>query len=127
MELAADTNSDAYEEDSNVEDNDVEAEFIQEEQEEVSVGEKLNWQLPHHAGSSKGVHRFTGHERDLRKSEASAIDKETSPLCTVLLSSTAVIPFLRKRPVLMRSQTGNFNNVQEAARMSTDLLGMLEA
>jgi hypothetical protein len=41
MELAANTASDAYEEDSNLEDNEVEAE-MQEEQEEASVGEKLN-------------------------------------------------------------------------------------
>jgi hypothetical protein len=39
MELAADTDSDAYKKDRNVQDNEAEAE-LQEKQEEASVGEK---------------------------------------------------------------------------------------
>jgi hypothetical protein len=50
MELAADTVSVEYKNDSNVDDNEMEAE-LQEEQEEGSVGEKLNWGLQQRAGS----------------------------------------------------------------------------
>jgi hypothetical protein len=53
MELAADIDSVAYEEDISVEHNEVEAE-LQEEQEEAGVGEKSNWGLQQHAGSSGG-------------------------------------------------------------------------
>jgi hypothetical protein len=49
-----------------VEDNEVKAE-LQEEWEEASVGEKLIWGLLQRAGSSRDAHRFTGHERGLRK------------------------------------------------------------
>jgi hypothetical protein len=44
-----------------------------------------------------------------------------------MLFFTAVIALLGKRPVLVRSQTGDFHNVQEAAGMPTDLLDMTEA
>jgi hypothetical protein len=33
----------------------------------------------------------------------------------------------KKKPVLVRSQTGEFHNVQEAEGIFTDLLGMREA
>jgi hypothetical protein len=59
--------------------------------------------------------------RGLRKSEAPTIDKESSPQSILMLCFTAVIP------LLMRSQTGDFHSVQEAAGMSTDLLGLREA
>jgi hypothetical protein len=68
MELAADTDSDAYKEDSSVED-EVEAE-LQEEKEEDSTGDKSNWGLQQYARSPRDVHRFIGHERGLRESEA---------------------------------------------------------
>jgi hypothetical protein len=35
--------------------------------EEASVGEKLKWELQQHAGCSRDIHSFTGHERGLRK------------------------------------------------------------
>jgi hypothetical protein len=63
----------------------------------------------------------------MRKSEALAINKEPSPLSVFMLCFTVVVPFLKKRPVFVRSQTGGFNNMQEAAEISTDLLGMREA
>jgi hypothetical protein len=43
MELTADTDSDEYEEDSNVEENEVEAEL--QEKQEASVDQKSNWGL----------------------------------------------------------------------------------
>jgi hypothetical protein len=95
--------------------------------EEVSVGEKLNWRLPQHARSSRNADRFTGHERGLRNSKSLTIDKELSPLSVFMLYFTAVITQLWKRPVLVRSQTGDFHNMQEAAEISTDLLCMREA
>jgi hypothetical protein len=103
MELAADTDSDAYEEDSCVEDNEVEAE-LQEEQEEAIVGEKSNWRLQQNAGSSRNAHRCTGHERGLRKSEALIINMDSS---IFMLYFTAVIP------LLVRSLTQDFHNIQE--------------
>jgi hypothetical protein len=44
-----------------------------------------------------------------------------------MLCFTAVIPSLGKRLVFVRNQTGDFRNVQDAAEMSTDLLGVREA
>jgi hypothetical protein len=44
-----------------------------------------------------------------------------------MLCFTAVIPVLVKRPLLVRSQTGDFHSVKKAAGMSTDLIGMREA
>jgi hypothetical protein len=93
IELAAGTDSDAYKEDSSMEDNEVEAE-LQEEQEEASVGEKLSWGLEQCAGSNGDAHRFTGHERGLRKSEALTIDKVSSSLSVFMLYFTSVIPLL---------------------------------
>jgi hypothetical protein len=61
---------------------------------EASVGEKLTWGLPQRAGNKRGVHRFTGEEKGLRKSEASAINKGSSPLNVVMLYFTAFIPLL---------------------------------
>jgi hypothetical protein len=89
-----------------------------------SVGEKLNWGLPQRAESSKDVHRFTGNERGLGKSETLTSNKESSALGVFMLSCTAVIPLLWERPVLVRSQTGDFHNVRDAVEISTDLLGM---
>jgi hypothetical protein len=89
IELAADTDSVAYEED-----NVAEAE-LQEEQKNASVGGKSNWGLQQHAGSSR--------ERGLRKNEALTIDKDSSPLSIVMLCFIAVIPVLGKRPLLVRS------------------------
>jgi hypothetical protein len=70
------------------------------------------------------VHRSTGHERGLWKSEALTTDKESSPLSTCMLYFTAAFPVLGKKPVLVRSQTGDFRNVQEATGMFIDLVGM---
>jgi hypothetical protein len=47
--------------------------------------------------------------------------KELSPVGIVVLYYTAFIPFFRKRTLLVRSQNGDFHNVQEAAGMSPDL------
>jgi hypothetical protein len=93
----------------------------------TSVGENLNWGLQQSAGSTRDSHRCTGHAIGLRKSEALTINKESSPLSVVMLCFTAVIPLLGKRPVLVRSQTGDFHKVQEAAGMPTDLLDMRSA
>jgi hypothetical protein len=43
-----------------------------------------------------------------------------------MLYFTAVFALLEKRPVLVRSRTGYFSNMQDAAEMSTDLLCMRE-
>jgi hypothetical protein len=86
--------------------------------------EKSNWGLPQCAGSSRDVHRFTGHEGGLRKSEVPTTDKQSSPLSIYMLYLTAVIPLVGKQPVLVRSRTGDFSNVQDSAQMSTDLLRM---
>jgi hypothetical protein len=64
------------------------------------------------AGCSQNAHRFTGHERGLRKIKTSTMDKESSPRSMFMLYFTPVIPLLGKRPVLVRSQTGNFYNMQ---------------
>jgi hypothetical protein len=40
---------------------------------------------------------------------------------------TIVIPLLRKRPALVRSGNGDFYSVQDAAEISTDLLGIRKA
>jgi hypothetical protein len=76
--FAADTGLDAYEEDSSVEDNEIEAE-LQDKQDEASVGEKSYWGLQQCVGSSSDAQIFAGHERGLRKSEAATTDKESSP------------------------------------------------
>jgi hypothetical protein len=89
------------------------------------VGEKLNWGLPEHAVSSRDTHRYNAHERCLRKSETLTTDKESSLLSIVMLYFTAVIPLLGKS-MLMRSQAGDFNNIQEAVGMPTDLMDLTE-
>jgi hypothetical protein len=50
MELAADTDSDSHEKDSQVEENKIEAE-LQEEQEKASADDKSNWELQQSTGS----------------------------------------------------------------------------
>jgi hypothetical protein len=72
------------------------------------VGEKLNWRLAHPAGSSSNVHRFTGHETCLKRSEALTINKESSSLKVFMFYSS-------------------FHNPQKTIGMSTGLLGMREA
>jgi hypothetical protein len=62
----------------------------------------------------------------LRKSEALTINKEPNSLSVFILYFTAVIPLLGKRPVWVRSQTGDFHNMQNAF-MSIDLLDMRDA
>jgi hypothetical protein len=104
MELA---DSDAYEEDSCVEVNEGEAELCK-EQEEARVGDKSNWELPQHAGSSRDIYRSTGHERSLKKSKAVPIDKWSS-----LTGKTAscILPSLYKKGQLLCSSV-----VADAAR-----------
>jgi hypothetical protein len=60
MQLAADTDSDSYEKDSSVEDNEAE---LQEEQEAASVGEESNWGLTQYAGSNRDIQRITEYEK----------------------------------------------------------------
>jgi hypothetical protein len=102
MELAAEIDSDVYKKDSSAEDNEVEEE-LQEEQEEASVCVKSNWGLKQCARISRDVHRFTRHEKGLRKSYALTIDKKPGPLSVFMLHITAIIPLLEKRPFFVRS------------------------
>jgi hypothetical protein len=44
-----------------------------------------------------------------------------------MLYFTAVIPLLGKRPVSVKSQTGDFHKVQETEGMPIDLLDMRKA
>lgn len=41
------------------------------------VGNKSIWEVQQHAGSSRDVHRLTGHDRGIRTSEAANSGKET--------------------------------------------------
>jgi hypothetical protein len=91
MQSAVHTNSDAYE-DRTVEDNEAELQ----EQEEATVGEKSNWGLLQSVESSRDVHRFTGYDKDLRKSEDPVISMESNPL-SLTCCFTAVIPLLLVR------------------------------
>jgi hypothetical protein len=61
-------------EDRTVEDNEAEAEL--QEQEEATVGEKSNCGLLQSVESSRNVHRFTGYDKGLRKSDNPAINME---------------------------------------------------
>jgi hypothetical protein len=54
----------------------------------------LNWRLAHPAGSSSNVHRFTGHETCLRRSEAVTINKESSSLKVFMICFAAVSTLL---------------------------------
>jgi hypothetical protein len=102
MKLAAGTDSDACEEDRSVEDSEVEAEEVQEEEEEATVGEKSNWGLPQRAGSSTDSHRFSGHEKGLRKtrlkpSKASNVTDNTT-FCILTLLYKKGTPFVLVSP-----------------------------
>jgi hypothetical protein len=44
-----------------------------------------------------------------------------------MLYFTPVIPSVSKRPLLLRSRNGDFKNMQEAASISMDLMGTIEA
>jgi hypothetical protein len=65
--------------------------------------------------------------KGLRKSENPTINKVSSPLNVVKLNFTAVTLLFTKKPMLVRSQTGDFHIVQTAMGIPTDLLHMQQA
>jgi hypothetical protein len=72
----------------------------------------------------QNAHRFTVHERGLRESEALTINKESNPLRTVMLYFTCYPAGGIEVSVGEKSQTGDFQNMQEAAGTYTDSMGM---
>jgi hypothetical protein len=62
---------------------------------EAIFGENLKWGLKQHAGGSR--------KRDLRKSKALTIDKDSSPLRVIMICFISVMSVFGKRALLVRS------------------------